>query len=189
MLNKGFRFIKEKRKSQQEESIIERVKLRRQKTYDKELFDTPPNSDDENNDEFIDIPDKSPLEDYEEKAKEEKGLEILTPNKLLSRPSILLAEIKAGSNSYKSKNEIRQILHLLYQHNKITKKVYNNLMKSLMEEDMVVIKDPKTFSFNFALPKRCWWEFETWNSVYHKKQWILSRDYNKKRDGTIIVKI
>ena len=88
---------------------------------------------------------------------------------MLSRPSILLTEIKAGSDSYKSKNEIRQILHLLYQHNKITKKVYNNLMKSLMEENMVVIKDPKTFSLNSVLPKKCWWEFEAWNSVYHKK--------------------
>ena len=61
LLNKGFRFIKEKSKSQQEETITERVKLRRQKRYDKELFYTPPNSNDENNDELIDIPDKSPL--------------------------------------------------------------------------------------------------------------------------------
>ena len=32
------------------------------------------------------------------------GLKILTPNKLLTRLSILLAEIKAGNNSYKLKN-------------------------------------------------------------------------------------
>ena len=72
-----------------------------------------------------------PLEGDEEEVKEETGLEILTPNKLLSRLSILLAQIKAGNNSYKLKNEIRQILCLLYQHNKITKKVYNNLIKWL----------------------------------------------------------
>ena len=59
------------------------------------------------------------------------GLKILTPNKLLTRLSILLAQIKEGNNSYKLKNEIRQALSLLYQHNKITKKVYNNLIKSL----------------------------------------------------------
>ena len=53
-------------------------------------------------------------------------LKILTPNKLLTRLPILLAQIKAWNNSYKSKNEIRQILYLLYQ---ITKKVYNNLIK------------------------------------------------------------
>ena len=55
----------------------------------------------------------------------------LTPNKLLTRPPILLAQIKAGNNSYKIKNEIRQILYLLYQHKNITKKIRNNLMKSL----------------------------------------------------------
>ena len=63
--------------------------------------------------------------------REGKGIKILTPKKLLTRFPILLAQIKAGNNSYKLKNEIRQILYLLYQHNKITKKVYNNLIKSL----------------------------------------------------------
>ena len=46
--------------------------------------------------------------------KEEKELKVLTPNKLLTRLPILLAEIKAGNNSYKLNNEIRQMLHLLY---------------------------------------------------------------------------
>ena len=45
--------------------------------------------------------------------------------------AILLAQIEAAINSYKLKNETRQILHLLYEHNKITQKIYNNLMKSL----------------------------------------------------------
>ena len=62
-----------------------------------------------------------PLEGDEEEVQEEKGLKILTSNKLLTRLPILLAQIKAGNNSYKLKNEIRQILYLLYQHNKITK--------------------------------------------------------------------
>ena len=66
-----------------------------------------------------------PLEGDE--VKEEKGLKILTPNKLLTRFSILLAQIKAGNNSYKLNNEIRQTLYLFYQLNKISKKVYNNL--------------------------------------------------------------
>ena len=60
-----------------------------------------------------------------------KGLKVLTPSKLLTRLSILLVQIKAGNNSYELKNEIRQRLYLLHQHNKITKKVYNNLIKSL----------------------------------------------------------
>ena len=67
----------------------------------------------------------------DEEVKEGKELKILIPKKLLTRLPILLAQIKAENNLYKFKNEIRQILYLLYQHNKITKKVYNNLIKSL----------------------------------------------------------
>ena len=57
-------------------------------------------------------------------------MEKLTRNKLFTRVTILLAEIKAGNNSYKLNNEIRPILYLLYQNNKVTKEVYNNFMKS-----------------------------------------------------------
>ena len=64
----------------------------------------------------------SPLEGDEEEIKEGKRLKILTPNKLSIRLPILLAQIKAGNNSNKLKREIRKILYLLYQHNKITKK-------------------------------------------------------------------
>ena len=59
------------------------------------------------------------------------GIKMLTPNKLLTRLSVLLAQTKAGNNSYKLKNEIRQILYLLFHHSKITKKLYNTLIKSL----------------------------------------------------------
>ena len=71
-----------------------------------------------------------PLEG-DEKIKEGKGSKILTPNKLLTRYPKLLAKIKAGNNLDKLKNEIRKISYLLFQHNKITKKVYNKLIKSL----------------------------------------------------------
>ena len=71
-----------------------------------------------------------PLEG-DERVKEGKGLKIITPNKLLTRLPILLALIKAGNNSYKFKNEVRQMLYLLYSYNKITRKVYKNLIKSL----------------------------------------------------------
>ena len=71
-----------------------------------------------------------PLEG-DERVKEGKGLKIITPNKLLTRLPILLALIKAGNNSYKFKNEVRQMLYLLYSHNKITRKVYKNLIQSL----------------------------------------------------------
>ena len=45
-----------------------------------------------------------PLLEYDkEKEKKEKGLNILTPDKVLSRLPVLLAQIKAGNNSYKLK--------------------------------------------------------------------------------------
>ena len=69
----------------------------------------------------------TPLEGH----KEGKGLKISTSSKLLTGPPISLAQIKAESSSYKIKNETKQILYLLYQHNKFTKEVYNNLIKSL----------------------------------------------------------
>ena len=56
-----------------------------------------------------------PLEGDE--VKEGKGFKNSTPNKLLTRLPILLAQIKAGNSSYKLKIEIRQILYLLYQYN------------------------------------------------------------------------
>ena len=77
------------------------------------------------------LPPMPPLEVNEEEVKEGKGLQKLTPLKLLTRIPILLAQIKAGNNSYKLKSETRQILYLLYQHNKISKKLYNNLIKSV----------------------------------------------------------
>ena len=60
--------------------------------------------------EVINISETPLQEGDEEEVKEEKGLKILTQNKLLSRLSILLAQIKAGNNSNTLINEIRQIL-------------------------------------------------------------------------------
>ena len=56
------------------------------------------------------------------------GLKILTPNQMLSRLPISLAQLKAGNNSEKVKNEIRQILYSLYASNKLTKQLYKSLV-------------------------------------------------------------
>ena len=57
-----------------------------------------------------------------------QGLKILTPNQMLSRLPITLAQLKARNNSDKLKNEIRQLLYSLYRSKNMTKQVYNNLM-------------------------------------------------------------
>ena len=62
---------------------------------------------------------------------EEKGLKILTTKQMLQRLPVALAQVKAGKNSENLLNEIRQIVYSLYRSKESTKKVYNNLMKSL----------------------------------------------------------
>ena len=56
------------------------------------------------------------------------GLKILTPNQMLSKLPISLAQLKAGNNSEKLKNEIRQILYSLYRSKKLTKQLYKSLV-------------------------------------------------------------
>ena len=57
----------------------------------------------------------------EESASQGYGLKIITPNQMLSRLPISLAQLKEGNNSEKLKNEIRQILYSLYRLKKLTK--------------------------------------------------------------------
>ena len=80
------------------------------------------------------------IEDYgsmilevEKLAKEQEGtgLNILTPNQMLKRLPIALAQVKAGNNSERLLNEIRQIVYSLYRSKEIAKKVYNNIINSI----------------------------------------------------------
>ena len=59
------------------------------------------------------------------------GLKRLTPKQMLQRLPIVFAQVKAGNNSERLLNEIRQIVYSLYQSKQITKKVYNNIIKSI----------------------------------------------------------
>ena len=56
------------------------------------------------------------------------GLKILTLNQMLSRLPISLAQLKAGKNSEKLKNEITQLLYSLYRSKKLLKNVYKSLV-------------------------------------------------------------
>ena len=51
----------------------------------------------------------------ENRKQQSLGLKILTPNQILSRLLITLAQLKAVNNSEKLKNEIRQLLYFLYR--------------------------------------------------------------------------
>ena len=65
------------------------------------------------------------------KSKQGRGLKILTPKKMFQRLPIALAQVKACNNSKSLLYEIRQFVYYLYQSKGITKKVYNNIIKSI----------------------------------------------------------
>ena len=65
---------------------------------------------------------------FNKQNQEGQGLKILTPNQLLSRLPISLAQLKAGNNSEKLKNEIRQLLYFLHRSKKLTKQLYKSLV-------------------------------------------------------------
>ena len=64
----------------------------------------------------------------EQQQQSGKGLKILTPNQMLNRLPIALAQLKAGNSSNKLKNEIRQLLYSLYRSKNMTKQIYKSLI-------------------------------------------------------------
>ena len=52
------------------------------------------------------------------KINKDKGIKILTPNQMLNRLPLALAQLQAGNNSNKLKNEIWQLLYSLYRSKK-----------------------------------------------------------------------
>ena len=119
-----------------EESIAERVKTRRQnKETDRDTQRTFASQDSSINLDNFTYGENYDELDHEDREflrninKEGKGLKILTNKQMLNRLLILLAQIQAGNNSNKLKNEIRQILYSLNRSKVLTKTVYNNLIK------------------------------------------------------------
>ena len=90
--------------------------------------------------------------------KKRRALKILTLNKLLLKLPILLAQIKAGYNSKKLINKIRQIVYLFDQHNthKNTSTTINQVIIIIevhIHDNKLLIMEPKTFPFPFGLSK------------------------------------
>ena len=65
---------------------------------------------------------------------------------MLSRLPISLAQLNAGNNSEKLKNEIRQLLYSLYRSKKLTKKIYKSLTDNIsnMETSFMNTENSKT---------------------------------------------
>ena len=65
---------------------------------------------------------------FNEQIQQGQELKIRTPDQMLSRLPIFLAQLKAENNSEKRKNEIRQLLYSLYRSNGLTKNIYKSLI-------------------------------------------------------------
>ena len=67
----------------------------------------------ENPNEIVNIAEK--ILEFNRQQLTRQELKILTPDQMLNRLSISLAQLKAGNNSEKPKNKIRQLLYSLYK--------------------------------------------------------------------------
>ena len=65
---------------------------------------------------------------FNEQNQQREGITILTPNQMLNRLPIDLAQLQAGNNSNKLKNEIRQLLYSLYRSKNMTEQVHRSLI-------------------------------------------------------------
>ena len=63
--------------------------------------------------------------------KKGQGLKISTPQQMPSKLSILLGQLKAGNNSEKFKNEIKQLLYSLCRSKNLSKTIYSNLISAV----------------------------------------------------------
>ena len=61
----------------------------------------------------------------------------MTPSQLITRLPILLAQLKAGNNSQKLKNEIRQIVYSLYRSKNLSKTIYNHLINNILKMETI----------------------------------------------------
>ena len=78
---------------------------------------------------IIDIVEK--ILEFNKQNQPGQGLKILTPDQMLSRLPITLAQLKAGNNSQKLINEIRQLWYSSYRSKKLTKIIYNHLINAI----------------------------------------------------------
>ena len=76
----------------------------------------------------------------------EEDLKMLTPDQMLSRLPITLTQLKAGSNSEKLKNKIRQLFYSLHRSKKLTKQLYKSLVDIFFKMETIFIstKNSKT---------------------------------------------
>ena len=115
--------------------LLEKLSFKVNKEGNFEVFKEELDKEKQESDEQLDTRDMSELESEESAAERRnqhgQGLKILTPDQMLSRLPITLAQLKAGNNSQKLINEIRQLLYFLYRSKTMTKIICNHLINAI----------------------------------------------------------
>ena len=71
---------------------------------------------------------------------------------MVQRLPIALAQVKAGNNPEILLNEVKKVFYSLYQSKEITKKVYNNIIKSIKVQykmDTISMNSENTRTFEY----------------------------------------
>ena len=96
---------------------------------------------------------------FNEQIKWRQGLKILTLNQMLSRLPVSLTQLKAGNNSEKLKNEIRQLFFSLYRSQNLLKQLYKCLIDTILNMESIFMnsensKTSESRRFNLDLPDK-----------------------------------
>ena len=118
---------KDKKKKKNNE-LVELIKVKWSDLKDEIKKMSKEEIEDEKPDKIPKIVEEIIIFNNENKKQQGLGLKILTPDQVLNRIPITLAQLKAGYNSEKLKNEIRQLLYSLYRSKKLTKQFYKSLI-------------------------------------------------------------
>ena len=110
--------------------------------------------------------------DFNKQNQERHGLKILTPQQIISRLPISLAQLKAGNNSQKLKNKIRQLLYSLYRSKKLSKTIYNNLETVFMNTLNSKTNESNKFIYQFT---------DKLNLKNPNKNMVLTNAYNNNK--------
>ena len=118
----------ETRDKNKNNDFVKQIKIRWSNLKDEIKKMSEDEKETEKPDKILEIVEEILIFNREDREQQVLGLKILTPNQMLSRLPITLAQLKAGNNSEKLKNEIRQLLYSLYRSKKLTRQLYKSLI-------------------------------------------------------------
>ena len=117
-----------RRKIKNNNDLVELIKIRWSNLKDEIEKMSEDEKETEKPDKILKIVEEILIFNRKNREQQSLGLKILTPNEMLIRLPITLAQLKAENNFEKLKNEIRQLLYSFYRSKKLTKQLYKSLV-------------------------------------------------------------